>query len=118
MLSHFGWRAVVAVVAVDVVYFAVFRAEFTRLATRPPVRRRQRRDAERRAARQLLPVPAWVTSSTSCFMAWTVLNAHYPALFLGGFLFFLGFDRATARVSDAAPISRRRCWWDSSSRAS
>ncbi len=25
------------------------------------------------------------------FMAWTVFNAHYPALFLGGFLFFLGF---------------------------
>ena len=30
------------------------------------------------------------------FMAWTVFNAHYPALFLGGFLFFLGFARATA----------------------
>jgi hypothetical protein len=29
-------------------------------------------------------------------MAWTVVNAHYPALFLGGFLFFLGFARATA----------------------
>ena len=31
------------------------------------------------------------------FMAWTVFNAHYPALFLGGFLFFLGFAKATAR---------------------
>ena len=30
------------------------------------------------------------------FMAWTVFNAHYPALFIGGFLFFLGFARATA----------------------
>jgi predicted cation transporter len=29
-------------------------------------------------------------------MAWTVVNAHYPALFLGGFLFFLGFARATS----------------------
>ena len=29
-------------------------------------------------------------------MVWTVVNAHYPALFLGGFLFFLGFARATA----------------------
>jgi hypothetical protein len=29
-------------------------------------------------------------------MGWTVLTAHYPALFLGGFLFFLGFARATA----------------------
>ena len=30
------------------------------------------------------------------FMAWTVLNAHYPALFVAGFLFFLGFAQATA----------------------
>jgi hypothetical protein len=30
------------------------------------------------------------------FMGWTVLNAHHPALFLGSFLFFLGFAKATA----------------------
>jgi hypothetical protein len=30
------------------------------------------------------------------FIAWTVANAHYPVLFLGGFLFFLGFARATS----------------------
>lgn len=24
------------------------------------------------------------------FVVWTVVNAHYPALFPGGFLFFLG----------------------------
>ena len=32
-------------------------------------------------------------------MVWTVVNAHYPALFVAGFLFFLGFDRATAAYS-------------------
>ena len=30
------------------------------------------------------------------FVAWTVANAHHPVLFIGGFLFFLGFVRATA----------------------
>ena len=30
---------------------------------------------------------------------WTVVNAHYPTLFVAGFLFFLGFDRATAAYS-------------------
>jgi len=44
----------------------------------------------------LLPVPAWLVVAHLAFMAWTVFNAHYPALFLGGFLFFLGFARATA----------------------
>jgi hypothetical protein len=42
------------------------------------------------------------------FMAWTVVNSHYPALFLGGFLFFLGFVRATAvyqsRLDLRAPL--------------
>jgi hypothetical protein len=41
-------------------------------------------------------------------MGWTVINAHYPALFLGGFLFFLGFTRATAtyqsRIDLRAPL--------------
>ena len=38
----------------------------------------------------------WITVAHMCFMAWTVLTAHYPALFLGGFLVFLGFAKATA----------------------
>ena len=44
----------------------------------------------------LLPVPAWVTLVHVLFLVWTVVNAHHPALFIGGFLFFLGFARATA----------------------
>ena len=37
-------------------------------------------------------------------MAWTVLNAHYPALFVAGFLFFLGFARATAAYQSMLDI--------------
>jgi hypothetical protein len=31
------------------------------------------------------------------FMAWTVFTSHYPPLFVGGFLIFLGFVKATGR---------------------
>jgi hypothetical protein len=41
-------------------------------------------------------LPVWLTIVHMLFMAWTVFNAHYPALFLGGFLFFLGLAKATA----------------------
>ena len=62
----------------------------------------------RAAPRALLPVPAWVTAVHLLFMAWTVVTAHYPALFLGGFLFFLGFAKATAayqsRIDSKAPL--------------
>jgi len=40
-------------------------------------------------------VPAWVTIGHMLFMAWTVMNAHYPALVVGGFLFFLAFYEVT-----------------------
>jgi hypothetical protein len=41
------------------------------------------------------PVPFWVTLVHVLFMAWTVLTAHYPPLFILGMLFFLGFAQIT-----------------------
>jgi len=41
------------------------------------------------------PVPAWVTILHVFFMAWTILNAHHPELFIPGLLFFLGFAEVT-----------------------
>ena len=42
------------------------------------------------------PVPLWVTLVHIAFMGWTIVNAHYPALFLPGILFFLGFAQVSA----------------------
>ena len=95
MLSHFGWRAVLSVVVSTGAYFLLFRRELLALSARPAVPDVFQPD-EDATERSLLPVPAWVTAAHLAFMAWTVLNSHYPALFLGGFLFFLGFARATA----------------------
>jgi Na+/H+ antiporter NhaD/arsenite permease-like protein len=41
-------------------------------------------------------VPAWITTVQLAFMGFTVWVAHYPPLFIGGFLFFLAFSQATA----------------------
>jgi hypothetical protein len=46
------------------------------------------------------PVPAWVTVFHVGFMAWTIVNAHYPALFIPGLLFFLGFAQVTAQFQN------------------
>ena len=65
-------------------------------------------DERPHAAGSLLPVPAWLTAVHLLFMAWTVINSHYPALFIGGFLIFLGFAKATAayqsRIELKAPL--------------
>jgi hypothetical protein len=95
MLAHFGWRAAVAILLSAATYYAFFRRELSSLAARPPVPDVERPDDED-ATPALLPVPPWIVGVHLLFMAWTVYNAHYPALFLGGFLFFLGFARATA----------------------
>jgi hypothetical protein len=97
MLSHFGWKAVVAILASTMLYLAMFRSELTQLAARTPAPDIDRRDEAAPAPTEgWQPVPGWVTAVHIAFMAWVVLNAHYPALFLGGFLFFLGFAKATA----------------------
>ena len=41
------------------------------------------------------PVPFWVIFVHLLFMAWTVVTAHYPPLFILGMLFFLGFAQIT-----------------------
>ena len=54
------------------------------------------------------PVPVWVTIIHVMFMGWTILNAHYPVLFIPGLLFFLVFARVTSpyqnRIDLKAPL--------------
>jgi hypothetical protein len=108
MLAHVGWRALIAIVISTAIYFAAFRAEFRQLARRPRRPDVEQPDEEASGESLLLPVPPWIVAVHLAFIAWTVINAHYPALFIGGFLFFLGFARATAayqsRIDMRSPL--------------
>ena len=108
MLGHFGWRAVLAIVVSTLAYFLMFRREFSELAMRPAQPDVEEAEDGRGAGSDLLPVPAWLTAAHMAFMAWTVVTSHYPALFVGGFLIFIGFARATAayqsRIELKAPL--------------
>jgi hypothetical protein len=95
MLLNFGWRALAALALSTLLYFVIFRRELQALAARRPVADLEQPDDDATGP-VLLPVPPWIVAAHLAFIAWTVFNAHYPALFLGGFLFFLGFARATA----------------------
>lgn len=50
-------------------------------------------------------VPVWVIAIHVLFMAWTIFNAHYPALFIAGLLFFLGFAQVTAPYQNRIDLS-------------
>jgi len=46
------------------------------------------------------PVPVWIVLVHVFFMAWTIVNAHYPQLFVPGLLFFLGFAQVTSQFQN------------------
>ena len=45
-------------------------------------------------------IPLWVTLAHVCFLVWTVLFAHEPVMFIGSFLFFIGFTLATPQYQN------------------
>ena len=104
MLLHFGWKAVLGIILANLLYFYLFRREFRRLAevqrlneayeTHVPTSWEDRQDT----------IPVWVYAVSVLFLAWTVYFAHHPAIFIGGFLFFLGFTMATPQYQNAFSI--------------
>jgi putative Na+/H+ antiporter len=110
MNTHFGWKAIIAIVISCAVYYLAFARELRELSRRSPAALDAADDLEFADARPsspaALPIPAWVTLGHVAFMAWTVFNSHYPALFVGGFMFFLGFARATRPYQSAIDLQR------------
>ncbi len=92
MFTHFGWKAVLGIIVATGLYYVVFRKEFAAL---DQARAAQQSDSSRARTTERL-VPVWITLVQLAFMAVVVLVAHYPALFIGAFLFFLAFSQATA----------------------
>ncbi len=84
MLTHFGWRAAIAVLINASVLTWLFRAELL-------VKAHITSDEERKAP------PAIVSLIHIAFMAGVVAFSHHPVIFLGIFLLFLGFTEAYKR---------------------
>jgi len=93
MLLHYGDKAILGILTSTALYYFFFRKELSdmcnRLADHDGDGRGDLGDGHR-------PVPVWITFVHLFFMAWTVYFAHYPSIFIGGFLFFLAFRQATA----------------------
>ena len=86
MLTHFGWKAAIAVLvnAAAVTFF--LRGEFAGMNANPQESGR--------------PLPLPVTLVHLLFLAGIVVFAHHPALFMGLLMFFMGFTTAYARHQD------------------
>lgn len=96
MLQHFGWKAALGIVLANSLYLLVFFRELKRLKKVVPARRAETGGS--------LRIPWWVTGVHLLFLGWTVMNNHFPALFIGGFLFFLAFTRASEEFQDEVSL--------------
>jgi hypothetical protein len=88
MLQNFGWKAIVAILLSNGLFLLAFRKELVGLAAQPQAKE---------AGQERREVPWFITFIHLLFLAWTVVNAHYPTLITFGFLFFLAFVTATQR---------------------
>ena len=112
MASNFGWKAALGILISNLIYFIIFRSQFAKMGKQdeeeastnfhtPEVQTLKpgqisHEEFEARWSEREVPIPWWVTLVHIFFLAWTVYTAHYPALFIPGLLFFLGFLSLTA----------------------
>ena len=112
MASNFGWKAALGILISNVIYFIIFRSQFAKMGKQDEVEASanfhtpevqtlkpgqiSHEEFEARWTEREIPIPWWITLVHIFFLAWTVYTAHYPALFIPGLLFFLGFLSLTA----------------------
>lgn len=95
MLTHFGWKAIVGITLATTAYFLIFRKELLSLSAVT------RKELSEKTVRR---VPGWIIGVHLLFLAFTVTFVHYPAIFVGGFLFFLAFAQATAHHQNSIEL--------------
>ena len=88
MLTHFGWRSTLAIAVNTAAVTWLFRREIAAKA------QLDGKGAGRAA------VPLTVTAVHLAFLCAVVFFAHHPVVFMGLFLFFIGFSEAYKRHQD------------------
>lgn len=83
MIANFGWKAAIAVLFNAGSAMLLFRRELGHMAAKPK--------------NTIASVPFTVVMVHLVFLATVVVFAHHPAVFMGLFLFFLGFATAYQR---------------------
>jgi len=100
MLTQFGWKVIIGMLFANLSYWFMFRSELKSLE--------KERKAKNKIAlpKQNSHIPFWITMTHIFFIFWIVLNSHYAAVFIGSFLIYLGFHKATKPHQYANGIKR------------
>lgn len=95
MISHFGWKAAIAVIVGTLLTVLIFAKE---LRAEAPTK--VERDNE---SSSKIP-PIWVIGVHLAFMALTIMHAHYMAFFIPLFLFFVGWCQVSQEYQESLKI--------------
>lgn len=91
MFTSFGLKALLGIVLGNFIYFILFRKEFKKLdIIAKDISKSIKEDS----------TPTWIILVHVFVLAWIVIHAHYPVIFIGVFLLFLGFYKATQEYQD------------------
>lgn len=96
MVTHFGWRAAAAVVLNALLLTLVVRKH---LVTQE-IGTGKGLNADDEAQNTRPPAPMWVMAIHLGFLVSIVLTAHYPDMFLGLLMMFIGFASAYTRYQN------------------
>jgi hypothetical protein len=93
MLTHYGWKAAIAVFINGASVTLLFRRELAALASTP-----EARDETANTAGSAMP--SWIVILHLAILAGIVVFAHDPPLFIGLFLLFMGVASAYPQYQD------------------
>ena len=91
MIKMFGWKAVLGILLSNALFWFHFRKELKELERR----KEAINELEHRVEELEKASPVWVTLCHVLLIVWVVINSHSPVIFVGSFVFFLGFHQAT-----------------------
>lgn len=91
MMKTFGWKAAIGIFLANGLYYSLFKEDLKRLEKKRIIHHAE----EEKQLEQDKKIPFWITLTSITFLAWTVVHNHYPVIFIGSFLLFLGFQMAT-----------------------
>lgn len=93
MFANFGLKAAIGIVCSNVIYYFLFRKELVSLEEK---RKALQLEKEAHETEKERTIPFWITLTHLGMLAWMVVHSHYPVMFIGSFLIFVGFHKATA----------------------
>lgn len=92
MLINFGYKGAIACIISSLLTAWFFKEEL------------KDNLEEKKENEDLLPVPFWITSIHLMFLFLVVVSAHHMVVFIGLFLFFLGFAKVTSEFQESIKV--------------